>query len=88
MIVGLFTDAAERFALGARNGVVTPTAERVSDTALTPFGLTLRTTPSSRNVVRVRIGDGGLTMGTDKVTLIETDGRAEASDTDTDYLTD
>lgn len=89
MIAGLFTDAAERFVLGARNGVVTPTAEPVSDTAETPFGLTLRTTPTSRNVVRVRAADGVLTMEeTDKVTLIESDGSGDATDVEADYTTD
>lgn len=88
MTAGLFTNAAERFVLGARNGVVTPTAEPVSDTESTPFGLTLRTTPAPRNVVRVRSADGVLTMGTDKVTLIESDGSGDASDVDTDYATD
>jgi hypothetical protein len=88
MTTGLLIDVAERFALGARNGVVTPTAEPVSDTAVTPFGLTLRTTPTPRNVVRVRAADGGLTMATDKVTLFETDGRGPDVDTEADYVTD
>lgn len=38
------TDAEERFGLGVRRGFV-PTAEPVSDTENTPFGLTLRTAP-------------------------------------------
>lgn len=88
MTAGLLTDADERFTLGARNGVVTPTAEPVSDTAVTPFGLTLRTIPTRRNVVRVRSVDGVIRMGTDQVTLLESDGQSEASDTQTDYNVD
>lgn len=68
MTVELFIDAAERFPLGARNGVVTPTAEPISDTAVTPFGLTLRTTPIRRNVVRIRAVNGVLTMDTSEST--------------------
>jgi len=88
MTVGLLTDAAERFVLGARNGIVTPTAEPISDTATTPFGLTLRTTPTPRKIVRVRSADGVITMSTDKVTTYETDGSEDSSDTQTDYTTD
>jgi hypothetical protein len=87
MTAGLLIDVAGRFPLGARNGIVTPTAEPVSDTAVTPFGLTLRTIPARDNVVRVRAGTSNAT-GTDQVTLIETDGRADSSDTDSDYTTD
>ncbi len=58
MTAGLLTDAAERFVLGARNGIVTPTAEPISDTAMTPFGLTLRTAPPPRKVIRGRSADG------------------------------
>lgn len=88
MTVGLLTDAAERFVLGARNGALTPTAEPVSDTAVTPFGLTLRTEPMRGNVVRVRSVDGVITMGTDQVTLYESDGQGEGSDTQVDYNVD
>ncbi|MGH4023861.1 MAG: hypothetical protein ACRDRV_04670 [Pseudonocardiaceae bacterium] len=88
MAAGLFTDAAERFVLGVRNGIVTPTAEPVSDTAMTPFGLTVRTTPTPRKVVRVRSADGVITMSTDKVTTYETDGSEDGSDTQVDYTTD
>lgn len=88
MNAGLLTDAAERFVLGARNGIVTPTAEPISDTAMTPFGLTLRITPTPRKVVRVRSADGVLTMSTDKVTTYETDGSEDGSDTQVDYTTD
>lgn len=88
MTAGLLTDAAERFVLGARNGIVTPTAEPISDTAMTPFGLTLRTTPTPRKVIRVRSADGVLTMSTDKVTTYETDGSEDGSDTQVDYTMD
>jgi hypothetical protein len=88
MTYGLLIDAAERFVLGTRNGRVTPTAEPVSDTATTPFGLTLRTTPIPREVVRVRSVDGTITMATDKVTTYETDGSEDSSDTQTDYTSD
>ncbi|MGQ0775104.1 MAG: hypothetical protein ACT4NY_11915 [Pseudonocardiales bacterium] len=88
MTAGLLTDAAERFVLGARNGIVTPTAEPISDTAMTPFGLTLRIAPTPRKVVRVRSADGVLTMSTDKVTTYETDGSEDGSDTQVDYTTD
>lgn len=88
MTTGLLTDADERFVLGARNGVVTPTAEPVSDTAVTPFGLTLRAAPVYRNIVRVRSADGLITMGSDKVTLLESDGQSEGSDTEVDYNVD
>ena len=88
MTAGLLTDPDERFVLGARNGVVTPTAEPVSDTAVTPFGLTLRTTPARGNVVRVRSVDGVIRMATDKLTTYESDGNATASDTQKDYNTD
>ena len=88
MTAGLLTDADERFTLGARNGVVRPTAEPVSDTAVTPFGLTLRTDPARGNVVRVRSVDGVITMGTDQVTTYESDGNGDGVDTRVDYNTD
>jgi hypothetical protein len=90
MTIGLLTDPAERFPLGVRNGVVAPTVEPVSDTALTPFGLTLRTAPVPRNVVRLRAADGvPLTMGTsEKVCLIESDGNSQDSDTQVDIIDD
>lgn len=88
MTSGLLIDAAERFPLGVRNGVVRPTAEPVSDTAVTPFGLTLRTAPVRRNVVRVRSVDGVITMGTDQVTTFESDGSGDGVDTKVDYNTD
>lgn len=77
---GLLIDAAERFPLGARNGIVMPTAEPVSDTAVTPFGLTLRTIPTRRNVVQLRSVDGVITMATTKVTSITSDGDGEYED--------
>jgi hypothetical protein len=86
MTAGLITDVAERFALGARNGF-TPTAEAISDTATTPFGLTLRTTPTPRNTVHVRSADGVLTMATEKVTSQSTDGSDEG-DTRYDVIDD
>jgi hypothetical protein len=76
MSAGPLTDAAERFTLGVRNGF-TPTAEPVSDTAATPFGLTLRTIPTPRNLVLVRAADGVPTMATEKVTSQSTDGSDE-----------
>lgn len=66
MASGLLIDAAERFPLGARNGVITPTTEPISDTAVTPFGLSLRTIPTPRSVVRVRSVDGLITMATEE----------------------
>jgi hypothetical protein len=88
MIAGLLTDADERFVLGARHGVVTSTAEPVSDTAVTPFGLSLRTVPVRGNGVRVRSVDGVITMGTDQVTTYESDGSGDGEDTKTDYNAD
>jgi hypothetical protein len=52
-----------------------PTAEPVSDTTATPFGLTLRTTPAHQNVVIGRAADGGLVMATEKPTVINDDGQ-------------
>lgn len=69
------TDANERFALGSQRGFV-PTTEPVSDSAVTPFGLTLRTTPDPRNVVVVPAANGGgLVMATEKATTINDDGQ-------------
>lgn len=85
MPVGLLTDADERFKLGARNGIVTPTAETISDTAVTPFGLTLRSAPARGNVVRVRSVDGIIWMATDKITTYDSDGNADGADTKVDY---
>ncbi len=68
------TDANERFALGSPRGFV-PTTEPVSDSAATPFGLTLRTTPAHQNVVIGRVEGGGLVMATEKATTINDDGQ-------------
>jgi len=81
MNTGLLTDAAERFALGVRNGVVTPTAEPISDTAVTPFGLTLRIIPAPRNIVPLHTADGVFVMATEKVTSNSTDGSDEGDTT-------
>lgn len=75
MTTALLTDAAERFSLGSPRGFV-PTAEPASDTATTPFGLTLRTTPTRQNVVIGRAADGGLVMATQKATTINDDGQS------------
>lgn len=71
------TDADERFGLGVRRGFV-PTAKPISDTEVTPFGLTLRTTPAPRNIVVLGSSkDGDLTMTTESVTEQSTDGNDE-----------
>ena len=88
MNTGVLIDADERFPLGARHGIVRPTAEPVSDTAATPFGLTLRTFPVPGNVVWVRSVDGVIRMGTDQVTTYESDGNGDGVDTKVDYNTD
>lgn len=80
MTTALFTDEAERFPLGARNGVIRP-ADPISDTAATPFGLTLRIAPTQRNVVPARVAGTGITMATEKVTEISTDGKEADIDT-------
>lgn len=76
MITTLLADDTERFALGSPRGF-TPTAEPVSDSATTPFGLTLRTAPDPRNVVLVPAAHGGLVMATQKATVINDDGQTE-----------
>lgn len=78
MNAALLTDPAERFALGSPRGFV-PTAQPVSDTAVTPFGLTLRTTPAHQNVVIGRTTNGGLVMATQQVTTFNDDGQDEGS---------
>ena len=77
MTIATLPNANERFVLGARGGVVTPTAESISDTATTPFGLTLRCTPTPRNVVTVRSVNGVIRMATEKMTSQSTDGSDE-----------
>jgi hypothetical protein len=75
----LLTDIAERFPLGAPNGFM-PTTEPVSDTAMTPFGLTLRTAPTPVSP--------GIEMVTEKVTTPSTDGNGKDADFDYDVATD
>lgn len=82
MTAGPFTDAEERFPLGVRNGFMAAT-EPVSDTAVTPFGLTLRTAPTCDNVAHQGAAGGGLTMATEKMTTVTTDGNG--ADVDTGY---
>ncbi len=74
MATTLLSDPAERFPLGSPKGFA-PTAEPVSDTATTPFGLTLRTAPDTRNVVLVPAAGGGLVMATQQATVINEDGQ-------------
>jgi hypothetical protein len=74
MTTALLTDPAGRFPLGSPRGFV-PTTEPVSDTAVTPFGLTLRTTPARQDVVIGRDAGGGLVMATQKATTINDDGQ-------------
>lgn len=54
---------------------------------MTPFGLTLRTTPTPRDVVPVRSVDGVIVMATEKVTSQSTDGQDEG-DTRYDVVDD
>lgn len=42
----LFDEVGERFPLGRDRGIIVPTVERISDTASTPLGLTLRAVPA------------------------------------------
>lgn len=42
MTAAPMTDTADRFALGTRNGEITPTAQPIADTPATPFALSLR----------------------------------------------
>lgn len=87
MISGLLTDADKRFALGTRRGF-TPTTEPVSDTSVTPFGLTLRTTPRRGNLATVRAADGTIVMGTQKVTEVTSDGSGQDEDASFDVTDD
>lgn len=87
MTAGPLTDADKRFALGARRGF-TPTTEPVSDTAVTPFGLTLRTAPKRGNVAVVRAADGTIMMATQKVTEITSDGKGTDEDVSFDVADD
>jgi hypothetical protein len=75
MTTATLTDAAERFPLSSPRGFV-PTTEPVSDTAVTPFGLSLRTAPDPNNVAVVCTANGrGLVMATEKATTISDDGQ-------------
>ena len=75
-MTALFAAEAEIFPLGTRNGVI-KTADPISDTESTPFGLTLRTAPTQRNVMPVRVAGTGMTMATEKVTEISSDGQGD-----------
>ena len=71
------THADERFALGVRGGF-SPTVDAVSDSNVTPFGLTMRSFPAPRNAVLMRTADGSPTMAnTEAVTTMSTDGSDE-----------
>jgi hypothetical protein len=76
MTAALFTAEAEIFPLGTRNGVIKAT-DPISATESTPFGLTRRTTPTQRNVVPLRVVGTGMTMATEKVTEISSDGQGD-----------
>jgi hypothetical protein len=77
----------ERFPLGSRHGVISPT-DPISDTATTPFGLTLRTAPTQGNTVPVRLAGTGITMATEKVTEITSDGNGRDEDVRFDVADD
>lgn len=72
-------DADKRFVLGPPLGW-TPTSEPVSDTDVTPFGLTLRTAPNSLR--------GAKKGGTQSVTEITSDGNEEDADVSFDVNDD
>jgi hypothetical protein len=74
LTIALLADPAERFALGSPRGFV-PTAEPIADTTTTPFGLTLRTTPTCQKVVIGGGVGGGLVMATERATVINDDGQ-------------
>ena len=75
------TDADKRFVLGPALGW-TPTSEPISDTAATPFGLTLRTAPN-RGDLRA-----GKKNSTEAVTEITSDGSGEDEDVRFDVTDD
>lgn len=87
MTAGPLGDADNRFALGARRGF-TPTTEPISDTAVTPFGLTLRTAPKRDNLAVVRTANGTIVMATQKVTSITSDGGGTDEDVSYDVADD
>ena len=75
------TDADKRFVLGPHRGF-TPTSETITDTDVTPFGLTLRTAP---NRIDIR---GGKKDATQKVTEVTSDGSGEDEDVAFDVTDD
>lgn len=81
------TNDIERFPLGSRNGVISAT-DPISDTAMTPFGLTLRTAPTQSNAVPVRAAGTGIIMATEKVTEITSDGSGQDEDVAFDVADD
>lgn len=87
MTAALFTGPAGRFPLGTPRGF-TPTTEPVSDTAVTPFGLTLRTMSRRGNLAVVRTADGTIMMATEKVTEITSDGSGSDEDVRFDVTDD
>ena len=74
------TDADKRFVLGPARGF-TPTAESISDTAMTPFGLTLRTAPN-------RVDTRRANNATQKVTEVTSDGSGTDEDVAFDVTDD
>lgn len=87
MTTELLADYAERFPLDTRNGAILP-ADPISDTLTTPFGLTLRTSPTQSNTVPVRVAGTGITMATEKVTEITSDGNGQDEDVAFDVADD
>ena len=75
------TDADKRFVLGPARGF-TPTSESITDTDVTPFGLTLRTAP---NRVDIRSGKKNATQA---VTEVTSDGNGEDEDVAFDVTDD
>jgi hypothetical protein len=43
----LFDEVGQHFPMGRKGGLIVPTDERISDTASTPLGLSLRVTPGA-----------------------------------------
>ncbi|MBE1500929.1 hypothetical protein H4696_008029 [Amycolatopsis lexingtonensis] len=75
------TDADKRFVLGPPLGW-TPTAEPISDTAVTPFGLTLRTAPNRISTPNAKKDP------TQAVTEVTSDGSGEDEDVAFDVTDD
>jgi hypothetical protein len=86
MTAGPLVHADERFTLGVRGGF-RPSAEGVSDTDVTPFGLSMRTIPVPGDGVMVCMA-GGRMAKTESVTTYQTDGKNPTTDMKVDYLTD